>query len=141
MGRNLQKTNQIFHQVPNTLFFNLHCLVLAKFLCCWVLSLVDVDIKMHIKIIRKSLLCFHGRLTWILLCFKSDRFSISLSLSVKNSFQRAWPMTNILYFDPHLIQTLDLHNLVSKNYLGTDVLTFEILVEILLVQFQSQLYA
>ena len=30
--------------------------VLAKFLRCWVLWLVDVGMKMHIKVIRKRLL-------------------------------------------------------------------------------------
>ena len=39
------------------------------------------------------------RVIWVSLLLKSDRFSISFSLSVKNSFQRAEPLTGILYFD------------------------------------------
>ena len=34
-----------------------------------------------------------------MLLLKSDRFSISFSLSHKSSFQRAGPLTDILYFD------------------------------------------
>ena len=41
-----------------THFFYRYCVALAKILRCWVLSLVDVDMKMHIKIIRKKYFIF-----------------------------------------------------------------------------------
>ena len=74
-------------QVPNTLR-------------CWVLSLVDIAVKMHIKVIRKKITPFsyESNLSFTLI-LKNDRFSISFSLSVKNSFQGAGPLTDILYFD------------------------------------------
>ena len=49
-----------------THFFYLYCVVLATFLRCWVLSLVDIGMRMHVKVIRERLLCFHMRVTWIL---------------------------------------------------------------------------
>ena len=99
------------HHVPNTLFYH-HCVVLAKFLRCWVLSLADFGMKMHIKIIGKRLLRFHLRLTRILV-LKSHRFSISFSLSVKNSFQSVGPLADILYFEL-LNWNVGLYNLVPK---------------------------
>ena len=46
-----------------THLFYLCCVALATFLRFWVLSLVDVGMKMHIKDIRKRLLHFHMRVT------------------------------------------------------------------------------
>ena len=64
MGRSFRSC----HEVLITLFYP-YCVVLVKFLRCWVLSLVDASMKTHIKVIRKRLLRFHMRVTGILLNF------------------------------------------------------------------------
>ena len=84
------------HHIPDTLF-HLYCVVLAKILFSYVLLLVGVGRKIYSKVIRKRLLHM-SNLDFTLLS-KSDRFSISLSLTVESSFQKAGPRTDILYFD------------------------------------------
>ena len=64
MGRSFRP----YHEVLITLFCP-YCVVLVNFLRCWVLTLVDAGMKMHIKVIRKRLLRFHMRVTGILLNF------------------------------------------------------------------------
>ena len=56
------------HLGPNTIFY-LYFVVLTNFLRYWVLLLVDIGMKMYIKVIRKRLLYFHIRVTWIILYF------------------------------------------------------------------------
>ena len=60
---------------------------------------VDVDMRMHIKVIRKRLLHSHESNFDFRVLLKSDEFLISFPLSVKNSFQGAGTFTGNLYFD------------------------------------------
>ena len=71
------------HYVPDTLF-HLYCVILAKILFSYILLLVGVGMKIHAEVIRKRLLHM-SNLDFTLLS-KSDRFSISLSLTVESSF-------------------------------------------------------
>ena len=118
--------------------FYLYRVVLAKFLCCWELSLVDVGMKMYIRVIRKKITSFSqvSSLDFTLL-LKGDKFLISFS----PSHSKGLDLLQIFCILISLIETLFLYNLVSKSQLGMDVLVFYILAEILLLWFQSYLSA
>ena len=100
----------ILREILRRIFFTF-----IVFLRCWVLSLVDVGMKMHIKVVRKRLHCLIWKYEiWnFTLLLKSDIFLIFFSLLKAHS--KGLGLLQIFCILICLIDTLVLHNLSSKN--------------------------
>ena len=85
----------------------LYYVILAKFLRCWVLSLVNVGMKMYISFSYKSNLDFT-------LLLKAIYFRFPFCCLLKTHPKGLDPL-QIFCILVCLIETLDLYNLVSKN--------------------------
>ena len=131
MGRHLQKTIQVLSPGPRNTFLSL--------LCCISEGFTLLSIVAGICWYENALKSHQKKITWFSyksLLSKNDRFSIFFSLLLKPD-SKGRNLLQIFFILICLIETLVLYNLVSKNQLGMDVLVFEILVEILHVQFRS----
>ena len=99
MGKNLQKTIWVLSPSPQDTFLYLLCCISYVFTLLGIVAGRCWYENAHIGHKKKiTSFSFESNSDFTLL-LKSERFSISFSLSVKNSFQRAGPLTDILYFD------------------------------------------
>ena len=137
MGKDLQKTIQVLSPSPQYTFLSLLCCVSYVFILFGIVAdryWYENANKDHQRKITSF--SYETNLDFGFL-LKSNRFSISFSLPVKNSFRRTGPLLQIFCILICLNETLVLFSLDSNSQLGINVLVFEILEEILLVQFPS----